>query len=258
MTVRVPRLPFSLDPLMAEAKRRMRRRRAWMAASLILIGGIAAAVASMATSGGPGSTGGGPGGHGLLSQVQSSFGDGRLLSDSISGRTLTVQVSAPDEPSAVSATFEAQMLAAAVHDSQSASGQTPISSVKFVDSNGAPVRGYGLVAVRSDTGLSPLAAGKCRSLAQTVQSSALSIRSALTLPYAGGACAFTFQTSSPPPVSDALFAGKLLDGMGDSSRRSYLLEIDNSAGAPLSVDDYTPGGGGVAYTKPRSPIPSVP
>ena len=258
MTVRVPRLPFSLDPLMAEAKRRMRRRRLWIAASLILIGGIAAAVASTATSGGPGSTSGGPGVHGLLSQVRSSFGDGRLLSDSISGRTLTVKVSAPDEPSAVSATFEAQMLAAALHDAQAAAGQTPISSVKFVNSNGAPVRGYGLVPVGSDTGVAPLAAGKCRSLAQTVQSSALAIRSALAVPYAGGACAFKFQTSSPPPFSDALFVGRLLDGMGDSNQRSYLVEVDNSTGVPLSVDDYTPGGGGVAYTKPRSPIPSVP
>jgi hypothetical protein len=258
MTVRVPRLPFSLDPLMAEAKRRMRRRRAWRAASLILIAGIAAAAARMAASGGPGSTGGGPGVHGLLSQVQSSFGDSRLLSASINGRTLTVKVSAPDEPSAVSATFEAQMLAAAVHDSESASGQTPISSVKFVNSNGALVPGYTLVPVRSDTGLAPLAAAKCRSLAQTVQSSSLALQSALTLPYAGGACAFKFQTSSPPPFSAALFVGKLLDGMSDPSKRSYLVEVDNSAGVPLSLDDYTPGGGGVAYTKPRSPIPSVP
>jgi hypothetical protein len=95
-------------------------------------------------------------------------------------------------------------------------------------------------------------------LAQTVQTSALTIRSALTLPYAGGACAFKFQTSSPPPFTDALFVGKLLDGMGGPNESSYLVEVDNSAGVPLSVDDYTPGGGGVAYTKPRSPIPSVP
>lgn len=258
MDTHVRRLPISLAPLIAEAKRRMRRRRVWMAASLILIGGIAAAVASMATSGGPGSTGSGPGVHGLLSQVQGSFGDGRLLSASISGRRLTVKVSAPDEPSAVSATFEAQMLAAAVRDSESANGQTPISSVKFVNSNGAPVRGYGPATVGSDTGLAPLAAGKCRSMTQAVQSSALAVRSALTLPYAGGACAFKFQTSSPPPFSDALFVGKLLDGMGDPNERSYLVEVDSSAGVPLSVHDYTPGGGGVEYTRPRSPTPAVP
>ena len=262
MTVRAPRLPFSLDPLMAEAKRRMRRRRLWIAASLTLIGGIAAAVAS--TSGGPGSTGGGPGVHGLLSQVQSSFGDGRLLSDSINGRTLTVKVAAPDEPSAVSATFEAQMLAAAVHDAQTAAGQTPINSVQFIDAHGKAIPGYGPAPIGTDSAdhplstIPPLAAGKCRSLAQTVQSSALAIRSALTLRYAGEACAFKFRTSSSAPFSAALLVGKLVGGMGDRNKASYLVEVDNRAGVPLSIYDYTPGGGGVAYTKPRSPIPSVP
>ena len=264
MTVRVPRLPFSLDPLMAEAKRRMRRRRLWIAASLILIGGIAAAVASMATSGGPGSTGGGPGVHGLLSQVQSSFGDGRLLSASISGRTLTVKVAAPDEPSAVNATFEAQMLAAALHDAQAAAGQTPINSVQFIDAHGKAIPGYGPAPIGTDTAghplstIPPLAAGKCRSLAQTVQSSALAIRSAPTLRYAGEACAFKFQTSSSAPFSAALLVGKLVGGMGDPNKGSYLVEVDNRAGVPLSIYDYTPGGGGVAYTKPRSPVPSAP
>jgi hypothetical protein len=45
MTLRVARLPFSLDPLLAEAKRRMRRRRLLVAAVLVLAaGGIAAGV----------------------------------------------------------------------------------------------------------------------------------------------------------------------------------------------------------------------
>ena len=264
MAEHVWRLRFSLDLLIAEAKRRMRRRRVWIAASLILIGGIAAAVASMATSGGPGSAGGGPGVNGLLSEVQNSFGDGRLLSASITGRTLTVKVSAPDEPSAVGATFEAQMLAAALHDAQTAAGQTPINSVQFVDAHGKGIPGYGLAPVGTDSAghplstIAPLAAGECRSLAQTVQSSALAILSALTLPYGGGACAFKFRTSLRPPFTDALIAGKLVDGMGDPNKRSYLVEVDNSAGVPLSVSDYTPGGGGVAYNKPYSPIPSVP
>lgn len=265
MTEHPLRLPISLAPLIAEAKRRMRRRRVWIAASLILIGGIAAAVASMATSGGPGSTGGGPGVHGLLSQAQSRFGDGRLLSDSISGRTLTVKVAAPDEPSAVSATFEAQMLAAAVHDAQAAAGQTPINSVKFIDAHGKAIPGYGPAPVGTDMAghplstVPPLAAGKCQSLTtQTVKSSALAIRSALTLPYAGGACAFKIQMSGRPSLSDGLFVGKVLDGMGDPNRRAYLVEVDDSAGVPLSVNDYTPGGGGVMYTKSRSPVPSVP
>jgi hypothetical protein len=48
MTVRVPRLPLTLDPLIAEAKRRMRRRRLLIAAVLVLAvagtaGGVIAA-----------------------------------------------------------------------------------------------------------------------------------------------------------------------------------------------------------------------
>jgi hypothetical protein len=41
MTVRVPRLPFSIDPLMAEAKRRMRRRRLFVAVLLVVLVGAA-------------------------------------------------------------------------------------------------------------------------------------------------------------------------------------------------------------------------
>lgn len=45
MTAHVPRLPFSLDPLMAEAKRRMRRRRVLVALLAVLVlGGVAGAV----------------------------------------------------------------------------------------------------------------------------------------------------------------------------------------------------------------------
>ena len=39
MTVRVPRLPLSLDPLIAEAKRRMRRRRLAVGVALLLLAG---------------------------------------------------------------------------------------------------------------------------------------------------------------------------------------------------------------------------
>lgn len=42
MTAYVPRLPFSLDPLMAEAKRRMRKRRVLILVSAVVIGGGAA------------------------------------------------------------------------------------------------------------------------------------------------------------------------------------------------------------------------
>src|SRR5690242_18317762 len=44
MTAHVPRLPFSLDPSMAEAKRRMRKRRMLVAVlAVLMLGGAAAA-----------------------------------------------------------------------------------------------------------------------------------------------------------------------------------------------------------------------
>lgn len=238
----------------------MRRRRVWIAASLILVGGITAPVATMATSGSPGSTGGGPGVHGLLSQVRSSFGDHRLLAASVKGRTLIVGVAAPDEPSTVSATFEAQILAAALHDSVSANGGTPIDSVQFVDAHGKGIPGYGAARVGTDAAGDPLpqipalAEGACMSAARPLQTSLLTIRSALTLPYAGGACAFRFRTPDPSSYAAGIEGAKLVNAMGDADKRSYLVEVDNQAGVPQFVDDYTPGGGGVSYVKPGSGI----
>lgn len=201
----------------------------------------------------------------LLSQVQNSFGDKRLLSASVKGQTLTVRVAAPDEPSAVGATFEAQMLAAAVHDSESASGQTPINSVRYRDASGNAVPGYAPAPVGTESSgaplpkIPPLAKGACSTAAQSVQASYVAIESALTLPYAGGACAFKFQTNLSSFAVVGLFGGKLADSMGDPNDvRSYLVEVDDQAGVPLSVYDYTPGGGGVEYGKPGSNGPPAP
>jgi hypothetical protein len=190
----------------------------------------------------------------LLSQVRDSFGDYRLLAAFVKGPTLIVRVAAPDEPSTVSATFEAQILAAAFHDSVSASGGTPIDSVKFLDANGHEIAGYGAASVGSDTGLAPLGKGACMSAARPLQTSSLTIRSALTLPYAGGACAFRFRTPDPSSFAAGIEGAKLVNAMGDPNKRSYLVEVDNQAGVPQFVDNYTPGGGGVAYVKPGSGI----
>jgi hypothetical protein len=46
MTLHAPRLPFSLDPLIAEAKRRARRRREWISL-LVLVVAVAATAASL-------------------------------------------------------------------------------------------------------------------------------------------------------------------------------------------------------------------
>ena len=55
MTVRVPRLPFSLDPLIAEAKRRARRRRLLLALG-VAAGGAVAVTFALQSGAGPGGT----------------------------------------------------------------------------------------------------------------------------------------------------------------------------------------------------------
>jgi hypothetical protein len=62
MTADVPRLPLSLDPLMAEAKRRARQRRFLVALlALVIVGGVLGAVLATRPPGGQGPSGVGPG-----------------------------------------------------------------------------------------------------------------------------------------------------------------------------------------------------
>jgi hypothetical protein len=56
MTLRVPRLPFSLDPLIAEAKRRARRRRLLLALGVVAGAAVAAPLA-LQSGAGPGGAG---------------------------------------------------------------------------------------------------------------------------------------------------------------------------------------------------------
>lgn len=194
----------------------------------------------------------------LLAQVRKSFGDHRLLSASINGRTLAVKVTAPNETSAIGATFEAQILAAAFHDAQAASRRTPIDAVQYEDAHGNPVPGYGVARVGTDTGghllprIPALAEGACDKAAHAAQAldTALTIQSALTLPYGGGGCAFTFQTSRQSAYLYSTDLYKLVIAMGNPDQRAFLVEVDNQAGVPLFIDDSTPGGGGVQYNKP--------
>ena len=53
MTVHLPRLPFKLDPLIKEAKRRMRRRRLLLAAALAGLAALAVGLTFGLQSGGP-------------------------------------------------------------------------------------------------------------------------------------------------------------------------------------------------------------
>lgn len=69
MTLRAPRLPFSLDPLIAEAKRRARQRRVLIALGILVAAGLAAGLTFAFRS--PG--GGSPNGGGLTSASYSQW-----------------------------------------------------------------------------------------------------------------------------------------------------------------------------------------
>lgn len=58
MTAHVPRLPFALDPLIREAKRRARQRRVLVALGVVLVGGLVAGFALALRPSGGGSSGG--------------------------------------------------------------------------------------------------------------------------------------------------------------------------------------------------------
>jgi hypothetical protein len=83
MTMPARRLPFSLDPLMAEAKRRMRRRRVLLAAIAILIAGASVGAALALRS---------PNGPGPPAGVS---GSGSASSGSSSGRVSDLQFTYP-------------------------------------------------------------------------------------------------------------------------------------------------------------------
>jgi hypothetical protein len=188
----------------------------------------------------------------LLGQVRKAFGDDILRSASVNGSKLTVRVAYPNHPlSNARAGFEAVMLAAAFHDSVSASGRTPPASVNVINTNGVPVPGVG-VPNTAGSDLRRLAPGKCKRVAQTVMASFLqhSIRSAVTLPYAGGGCAFTFQ--APVGGFDPQVLGDLGRKIGDSAQRPFFVEVDDFDGVPWFVASSTPGGGSMEGATPGS------
>jgi hypothetical protein len=80
--VHVPRLRLSLDPLLAEANRRMRRRRVLTAALLVLPAAMAATALIVSGAGGPPS--GGPGG------VRPPGTSGQAIEHAFAGRGIAV------------------------------------------------------------------------------------------------------------------------------------------------------------------------
>lgn len=253
---------YSLSRHFAPAPRRSRVTRVVVALVAIVLTGVGAAVAmTSAASGGQGISD-------LLAQVRTSLGDGRLLSASVRGSTLVVQVTARDEPSAVSASFEGQMLAAAVRDSQSAEGGASIDSVQFADASGATMD-IGVFPV-GERKFAALTDGACDSAAQAARRTfesrpgkpSLTVESVVTLPYGGGSCVFKFQTSDPEAFAESASSviPPLDEAMGAPNQRSFLLEVDDQAGTPQYVQSYTWSGGaarGATYIKPGLSTASV-
>ncbi len=191
----------------------------------------------------------------LVRHVRKAFGDDILRTASVKGSTLTVTVAlAHHRLSEARPSFEAQMLAASVHDSDVASGRTPIDFVKVITANGRPVNGAS-APVADGSALDTLPAGRCATVAKTVMATGYlrnAIRSARTLPYAGGACAFTLQ--APPGGLDTQIVGALARGMGNPDARAIFVEIDDSAGVPWFVQSWTAGGGGTEGATPDSGV----
>ena len=96
MTLRVLRLPFSLDPLMAEAKRRARQRRLLVAVLLALIvGGVVGGLFASRSPGGPNAassvaSGAASRGVGLVEAKGPAFPVRTLVLTLRNGRRLTV------------------------------------------------------------------------------------------------------------------------------------------------------------------------
>jgi hypothetical protein len=242
-----------------------RKRVHWQAVFALGLAAVAAAIAAVATSGGASPPSNAQsvatGVNSVVSQVQNSFGGGgQIVSASMNGSALAVELQAPNEPSLTSGAFEAQILAHAVGDWMTANGQGSVNSVVYLNSQGAALPGSQTSdSVASSPSVTPLASGACNTAAQAAQSEeatlsggSLTVETVKSLPYMNGTCVITFQTSDPNGFAgDApLLVGKLVNTLGDPNERPYLVQVDDAAGTPQFLASYVPGVGGQAYIKP--------
>jgi hypothetical protein len=187
----------------------------------------------------------------LLSQVRTSFGDGRILSASASASTLSVKLAVvPRGPSLVKAIFEARVLANATSDWMRRNGQKPIAAVLYLDASGTPLQDSppGGDRVGTNPSVAPLTAGACNSAAHSALQSApaetsLTVQSVRTLPFLRGTCVVEFRTSDPSEfASDAPLAiGTFAHAMGDPNNRAFLVLVDDESGRPQFATSWVPG-----------------
>lgn len=184
-----------------------------------------------------------------LGQVQSSFGDGRLISASVEGSGLTVTLSTSGPAAIEIGTFEAQVLAFAVNDWMEANGQATISSVSYVDSDGQEIQGAATGDVVGSLPSAPaLASGACDAAAAEAQSP-LSVVSAKLIPFAGGACVITLESSDATTfdASASNSLGAVQSAGSAAGDHPLLVEVDDQSGSPLVITSWAPGINGVGH-----------
>lgn len=191
----------------------------------------------------------------VIAAVQARFGDGFIQSASIAGSTVRVNVAKPDVTWASTiGGFEAAVLAHAVADWQRGNAQTAATTFSAVAPNGQPTTGMVTDFIGADSNATPLAAGKCESVAQQTPAS-LAVAYAATLPFAGGTCIVKVRTTGDPNAAAAAVATAMTNEIPTPTDYPYLIEVDDSTGTPALIFTWVPGSGsglgeGGEYVRP--------
>ena len=204
----------------------------------------------------------------VVTQVQRSFGDQRIISASVEGSLLTVKLSVPHPamPGAAyenKAVFEAQVLGHAVADWQRSNGQQPVTTVRYRDTNDRALLGWSINGdpVESDPNISPLAPGTCDTAATAAAAgqTSLTLVAAKTLPWINGTCVFVFQTADPAAGSAASadVLQKIILSIGHPPNvRPWFFELDGKGSSSgLTNAGWMPDGSGFTDAKPGLTYP---
>jgi hypothetical protein len=259
MDVHFNRVPFGLDPLLAEAKRRTRRRRLVLAGLLIvaLAAGLGAGFGLRSSPGG--GIGGPPTGaapsslHGLVGQVERTIGASSILSAKVDGRVLTVQLASALPASTVVEEFEAKVLAYGLVDWMRAHHQRPITNLDLVAPTGKFYSGPEAIGSDATPALRP---GACEGAGAHLGST-VSLVLARTLRFAGGICVLKVRATGTIEAGERRAETALSNAVPSLRNHASLIEIENKRGIPQHIGTWFPGvgfvGTGAIYCRRELP-----